>query len=351
MIWRLSERHEGSLGLSCTADGLFLGRTPLLRRGGNCFAVRDGSELDRLFATADGGHVRIADRLGGLRSVAAALNGGEPALAAIAALHLRIPDLSDYASRAALEAEDRRIGSEKASGRPATDLRRVLSFRDFDPAKHPRWPAGRSDGGEFRPAGGSDGSGSLSPLPIAAIGPGSGPPLEEPPEIPPTEPATARERNTVLRAAAQWLARAAATAASDMAARVQDFLQVLEAPGWVVQNLPFILSYLDSPKTLDELQDAVDEPRRGYEIHHIVEEQATSRNAQGNSRVFTQEQLQSRENLVRVPYWKHVEISSWYSRPNVQYGGRSPREYLRGTNWKDQYKFGLDALRGFGVLK
>lgn len=155
----------------------------------------------------------------------------------------------------------------------------------------------------------------------------------------------------MLRGAAQWLARAAATAASDMAARIQNFLRVLETTGWVMQNLPFILSYLDTPKTLDELQDAVDEPRRGYEIHHIVEEQATSRNAQGNSRVFSQERLQSRENLVRIPYWKHVEISSWYSTRNMRYGDQSPRGWLRGQSWDQHYETGLEALREFGVLK
>lgn len=74
-----------------------------------------------------------------------------------------------------------------------------------------------------------------------------------------------------------------------------------------------ILSHLDPPKSLEELQNAVDEPRPGYEIHHIVEEQATSRNAQGNSRVFSEEQLQGRDNLVRIPYWKHRQISDWYS--------------------------------------
>jgi hypothetical protein len=33
------------------------------------------------------------------------------------------------------------------------------------------------------------------------------------------------------------------------------------------------------------------------------------------------------------------------------YGGLSPRDYLRGKSWEEQYEIGLKALRRFGVLK
>jgi hypothetical protein len=177
------------------------------------------------------------------------------------------------------------------------------------------------------------------------------PPFEEPPEIPPTEPPAARDRNTVFRHAAEWLARAMALGFSETSDRVRNFLEVLHATAWAATYLPLILSHLDPPKSLEELQNAVDEPRVGYEIHHIVEEQATSRNVQGNSRVFSQEQLQSRDNLARIPYWKHVEISSWYSTKAERFGGMTPREYLRGKTWDEHYKTGLEVLRQFGVLK
>jgi hypothetical protein len=32
-VWRLSKGGDQSLGLSCSSDGLFLGRTPLIERG------------------------------------------------------------------------------------------------------------------------------------------------------------------------------------------------------------------------------------------------------------------------------------------------------------------------------
>jgi len=56
----------------------------------------------------------------------------------------------------------------------------------------------------------------------------------------------------------------------------------------------------------------------------------------------------SSENLVRIPHWKHVLISSWYSRKNELYNNMTPRNYLRGN---EQYKIGLQVLRDFGVVK
>ena len=59
----------------------------------------------------------------------------------------------------------------------------------------------------------------------------------------------------------------------------------------------------------------------------------------------------SKTCLWRIPHWKHDEISSWYSKPNIRYGDVSPRNYLRGKSWDKQYRVGLKVLRDFGVLK
>jgi hypothetical protein len=107
---------------------------------------------------------------------------------------------------------------------------------------------------------------------------------------------------------------------------------------------------LKRPGWRSKRQKAVDDQRFGYEIHHIVEAQFTSGNPLSNARLFP-EQINSPENLVRVPYWKHIEISAWYSSRNSLYGNQTPREYLRGKSWKDQYDLGLEALRLFGILK
>jgi hypothetical protein len=51
-FWRLSEPHDGNLGLACTADGLLLGRTPLIARHGDRFLVREQRDIERLFGRA-----------------------------------------------------------------------------------------------------------------------------------------------------------------------------------------------------------------------------------------------------------------------------------------------------------
>jgi hypothetical protein len=177
--------------------------------------------------------------------------------------------------------------------------------------------------------------------------PGVGTPT--PPEIPAEEPDTTQQVNVVLRAVATWLARALALYGS-ADPRVRLLFAAIEATAWLADYPPKILSYLDGPKTLEELQDAVANPRFGYEIHHIVEAQRRPDDPQRNSKRFP-DRIDSRENLVRVPYWKHVEISSWYSTPNKELGGLTPREFLRGKNWEDQYQKGIEILRQFGVLK
>src|SRR4029077_7545941 len=87
-----------------------LGRTPLMeRQGGRRFVVRDPHDIQRLFCRAYRTEVDARPLMGGLATVAAALNVNDLLLARIAAVHLRIPDLPDQAARDALEAEDRLI--------------------------------------------------------------------------------------------------------------------------------------------------------------------------------------------------------------------------------------------------
>lgn len=51
-IWRLSESGKDNLGPVVTAEGLVLGRTPLIERRDNNFVVRDRSVIKRLLSQA-----------------------------------------------------------------------------------------------------------------------------------------------------------------------------------------------------------------------------------------------------------------------------------------------------------
>jgi len=171
-IWRLSEYHQGNLGLACTEDGLFLGRTPLIERQGARFAVRTRTEIERLLSRAYEADLAVDRLLPGLATVMTAMNAHDPGLARIAAVHLRIPDLPDQAARERLEAEDTLIklidrhSAPRALNAPlnpdsAADdsesllldtMERIHKANPDDP-KHPGWPAGTEGGrgGQFRP--------------------------------------------------------------------------------------------------------------------------------------------------------------------------------------------------------
>jgi hypothetical protein len=141
-IWRLSENSgDDNLGLACTEQGLLLGRTLLIERRDGRFVVREQSELECLLSLAYGREATAQRLMGGLATVASALNANDQGLARIAAVHLRIPDLPDQAARDAMEAADILIKSV-----------------DWNPALHPRADTPPNPGW-FAP---TDGAGSES---------------------------------------------------------------------------------------------------------------------------------------------------------------------------------------------
>jgi hypothetical protein len=98
-IWRLERIPPGNLGVACTEDGVFLGRTPLIERQGARFAVRLRTKIERLFSRAYEADLAVERLLPGLATVMTAMNANDPGLARIAAVHLRIPDLPDQSAR------------------------------------------------------------------------------------------------------------------------------------------------------------------------------------------------------------------------------------------------------------
>jgi hypothetical protein len=139
-IWRLSEAGERNLGLACNEEGLVLGRTPLLERRDGRFVVRHPRDIQRLLSRAYRREVDPTPLMSGLATVAAALNGNDLLLARIAAVHLRIPDLPDFAARERIEAEDRLI---KEAGDQGI---RKSGDSNWDPAQHPRTGAAPNPG-------------------------------------------------------------------------------------------------------------------------------------------------------------------------------------------------------------
>lgn len=156
-VWcRLSPVGD-PFGLSCDERGVFLGGVPLLVRvpdhaGKEHLAPRPSGDLSREFGMLYGIPIDMAGKRGGLSTIANALNCGNLALAKIASVQLRLPDLPRFSAM-----------NENAV-KVAFLLRRGgLLKEEWDSAKHPRWPAGSPDsqGGEFAPADGDSSETSL----------------------------------------------------------------------------------------------------------------------------------------------------------------------------------------------
>jgi hypothetical protein len=201
----------------------------------------------------------------------------------------------------------------------AARIQALLRKAGFRPDQ-PRVPAGHPDGGQW-----TDENGEL-------IYVGSDP--NEHPEVPDNPPPTTRERNIWAVRVARYLSATNTAIIADRTAR------------WVWEHArDRIVAYLDEPKFLDELQRAADEPKPGYDIHHIVEKTPARKDG------ISDERIEGWRNLVRIPTYRHWQINSWYETPNEEYGFLTPRQYLRGKSWQERYAIGLKALRLFGVLK
>ncbi|MGB6174902.1 MAG: hypothetical protein WBF43_00850 [Methylocella sp.] len=86
--------------------------------------------------------------------------------------------------------------------------------------------------------------------------------------------------------------------------------------------------------------------KKGYDVHHIVEQTAADREG------YSEAKIDGPENLVSIPRLKHWEITAWFMRgKNKDYDYLSPCAYLQGKSWEERRKVGPDALKRFKVLK
>lgn len=139
-------------GVWCGENGVFVGSVPLLEQsnsqsGLDHWQPRPVSELNRDLSECYDLPIEFTPKIGGLTSASRALNRGDLLHAQIATMHLQIPD-PPALTKSSQNAEE------------IIDLARQLQASgllkaDWEPAKHPRWPAGSPGGigGEFAPAG------------------------------------------------------------------------------------------------------------------------------------------------------------------------------------------------------
>lgn len=366
-IWRLSEYHQGNLGLACTEDGLFLGRPPLIERQGERFAVRTRTEIRRLLSRAYEADLAVDRLLPGLATVMTAMNANDPGFARIAAVHLRIPDLPDQAARDRLEAEDTLIKSiDRHSARHALkaplnpdsaaygreslllDATERIHKANPDDPKHPGWPAGTEGGrgGQFRPKDASELTQKVKSL-IARRALRTG-------------------LLAGLRVGLEGLANlipgvdvaADVLMAADIARTVVEFRKLAVD---AAAALDFVKH---GPHTLEDLQVSTDgyedfssydafykgEPSPeflakrfgpagdGQQYHHIVTQGGT------NADNISPEQLQNTDNIIRLPTILHEAVNGAYLKD-------SPDPNMNMYQWLQTQPYGVQREEGLKILR
>ena len=165
--------------------------------------------------------------------------------------------------------------------------------------------------------------------------------LDPPPKVPARRPETTRQRNRVAKQVAYWAARSALRISGGPLGVV---ITLAEAAIWLHEMYPAIQSYQDPPKSLEDLQKAVASREKGYDVHHIVEEDAARKAG------FPEHWINGPDNLVRIPTLKHWQVTGWYMIPNGDFDGMTPREYLRDKDWIERQRVGYDALMRLRIL-
>jgi hypothetical protein len=353
-IWRLSENSgDDNLGLACTEQGLLLGRTPLIERRDGRFVVREQNELEHLLSRAYRTKLNLDRLMPGLATVAAALNANDQALARIAAVHLRIPDLPDLAARGDMEAEDFLIKYLRQR-----ELKDEIRKASPDDPKHPGWPAGTEGGrgGQFRPKDGSE----------AAIVQDV---IERIQRIK-ARRALRTEALAVLRLAAELAVDAvpgiglAADAATliDMANTIAELKKLkidAEAAIEFVKHSPYSLDELQVSSNYEEFSSYGDfikdaayialivkrfgDAGSGNQYHHIV--------TQGGANTkIPPEQLQNTDNVIPLPTLLHEAVNAVYSR-QWENANMTRYEWLQTQPYDVQREEGLKILRELHILK
>ena len=354
-VWRLSENSgDDNLGLACTEQGLMLGRTALIERRDGRFAVRERAEIERLLSRAYRKQLPVDRIMSGLTTVTAALNANDQALARIAAVHLRIPDLPNLAARDAMEAEDVLIKYLRRR-----KLKDEIRKASPDDPKHPGWPAGTEGGrgGQFRP---KDGAEAVITRDV----------IERIQRIK-ARRALRTEALAVLRLAAELLVDAvpgigfAADAATliDMANTIAELKKLkIDADAAIefVKHGPYSLEELQVSSNYEEFSSYGDfikdaayvallvkrfgRAGSGNQYHHIVTQGGANENK------IPAERLQNTDNVIPLPTLLHEAVNGEYSSIDKD-KGMTLYEWLQTQPYDVQREVGLKILRDLHILK
>jgi hypothetical protein len=367
-VWRLSDYHEGNLGLACTEEGLVLGRTALIERQEAKFAVRERTEIERLLSRAYETDLNVDRLMSGLATVATALNANDPGLARIAAVHLCIPDLPDQAARDRLEVEDILIKSiDRVSAAHASDAVRphpdgaAFGYESFpldptdkaykaspDDPKHPGWPAGTEGGrgGQFRPKDASEltqkvksliarralRTGLLAGLRVGLEALGNLIPVVD-------VAADVLMAADIARTIVEFRKLAIdAAAALDFVKEGPHSLEDLQVASNGYEEFSSYDEFYKVELSLELLAKRFGAAGAGQQYHHIVTQGGA------NADDIPPEQLQNTDNIIRLPTLLHEAVNAKYLEP-------SPDANMNMYQWLQTQPYDVQREEGFGILR
>jgi len=322
----------------CGVDGLTVGPTPLLRRAASGgWVVRPRGEAEAELTALYGLPIDLAGKQGGLATAAGALDRGDAALAAIAAVLLGFPDPPTLAKDAPARGSDALAARLAASG----------LLKDWDSTLHLRTGC-RPNRGWF----------ALKPADARALLPGAR-----------RGSFVIRETLLSARAEAKTLLATAAKDSVGLGRWVTWFAPALRGllEGVILaldstplnqgeqQVLDQIRAAADPAKTLDELQQPPSDNVLGYQRHHGVEQNpdnVAKSAAAAPIDKFGRPAVDDPSNLVWVPTLKHEQITGYYnSLENENRPGILHRDVVNELDFAGQRDAGLEALCLFGVLQ
>lgn len=111
-----------------------------------------------------------------------------------------------------------------------------------------------------------------------------------------------------------------------------------------------MITSLDPPKTLEELQARPTENVLGYDRHHIVEQNDYNLKKHLIEK-FGRERIEDPDNIAWVPRFRHEQITNDYNGNTKGPGSPTLRQSIRELDYDQQRAKGLEKLREYGVLK
>ena len=189
--------------------------------------------------------------------------------------------------------------------------------------------------------------------------PQSGPPAENAPTSPSTDEYSLPKdkppgRSQSYNAGTDAASRLKEALQNDWHTVVERAGQVVDATHWVADQVSNIVADVDfsqaAPYDLDDLVAAAKKKSEpGYQDHHIVEQGPQNDDLSPEEK----KRIDHPENIVRIPYYEHQLITNYYRNrdPKPPCNGMTPRQYMRGKSFDDRYQFGLNVLRGRGIIK